>query len=173
MDVAVGSTNPVKRAAVERALAAVEPTVETVAVDSGVAEQPTSLQETVEGAKTRARRALAESKADTVYGIGCEGGVAQLEDVPGRSLIMWAAVTDGDRVECGGGPSIRLPDDIATAIAAGDELGPVIDRICETENTAENQGAIGILTDGMIDRTEALATAVACAFGPFRADERY
>lgn len=166
MHVAVGSTNPVKVDAVERTLERFEPTVTAVDVDSGVPEQPWSVAETVEGAENRARRALAANDAE--YGIGLEGGVARFDGVPGLTLIMWAAVTDGDRLERGSGPTLRLPDRVAGRLEDGAELGPVMDELLDTDGIAETHGAAGVLTDGLTDRTSALGEAVACAFGPFR-----
>ncbi|THE66283.1 DUF84 family protein [Salinadaptatus halalkaliphilus] len=166
MHVAVGSTNPVKREAVERTLAQFEPTVTVVDVDSGVPEQPWSVDETVEGARNRARRALEETEA--AYGVGLEGGVADFDGVPGLSLIMWAAVTDGTRTECGGGPAIRLPDHVAGRLEDGGELGPILDDLLDTDGIAEDDGAAGVFSAGLTDRTRALGEALACAFGPFR-----
>ncbi|WP_246999045.1 DUF84 family protein [Halosolutus gelatinilyticus] len=166
MDVAVGSTNPVKIEAVERTLDRFDPTVTPVAVDPGIPEQPWSIEETVTGAENRARRSL--TATDATYGVGLEGGVARLDGAPGLSLIMWAAVTDGDRVERGGGPTLRLPDRVADRLDAGAELGPVMDDFLDTDGVAESEGAAGALTDGLTDRTRALGEAVACAFGPFR-----
>ncbi|WP_232700951.1 DUF84 family protein [Halobacterium wangiae] len=160
MRVAVGSGNPVKRAAVAAALP--DATVEAVPVDSGVPEQPWGDDETVEGARNRAQRALGEGYD---LGVGLEGGVHQR----GGSLflVMWAAATDGERIEVGGGPRLRLPDDVAGRLRDGDELGPVMDDLLDTSGVAENQGAAGVLTAGTTDRTEALRTAVAGALGPF------
>lgn len=168
MDVAVGSANPVKVDAVERTLERLGPTVTAVSVDSGVSEQPWSVEETVTGATNRARRAFALTDAD--YGVGLEGGVARFEGVPGLSLIMWAAVTDGARVERGGGPALRLPDHVAARLEDGAELGPVMDDVLGTDGVAETDGAAGVLTGGLTDRTQALGEAVACAFGPFITD---
>ncbi|RKD95302.1 inosine/xanthosine triphosphatase [Halopiger aswanensis] len=168
MDVAVGSTNPVKIDAVERTLERFEPTVTAVDVESGVPEQPWSVEETVAGAENRARRALAEASADYEFGVGLEGGVTRFDGAPGVTLIMWAAVTDGERVERGGGPSLRLPDRVAERLEAGEELGPVMDDELDTTGIAESDGAIGVCTDGLTDRTTALGQALACAFGPFR-----
>ncbi|ELY71415.1 inosine/xanthosine triphosphatase [Natrinema versiforme] len=165
MELAVGSTNPVKIDAVERTLERYEPTVTAVDVDSGVSEQPRSLEETVSGAENRARRALAATEAD--YGVGLEGGVVRLGATPKLSLIMWGAVTDGDRLERGGGPTLRLPDRVAERVADGAELGPVMDDLLGTENVAEAEGAAGALTDGLTSRTQALGEAVAASFGPF------
>jgi inosine/xanthosine triphosphatase len=160
MRIAVGSGNPVKRDAVQAALS--EATVESVAVESGVSEQPWGDDETIQGARNRAERALGD---DHDLGVGLEGGVA--EQGAGLFLIMWAAATDGDRVEIGGGPRVRLPDDVAARLHGGAELGPVMDDLLDTSGVAENQGAAGVLTDGVTDRTEALRTAAAGALGPF------
>jgi non-canonical (house-cleaning) NTP pyrophosphatase len=70
----------------------VDATVEPVAVDSGVSEQPSGIEETVTGVETRARRAHATTDAE--FGVGIEGGVAEFDGTPGLFLVMWAAVTD-------------------------------------------------------------------------------
>ncbi len=173
MQLAVGSTNPVKVDAVAGALERYEPTVTPVSVDSGVAEQPRSVEATIHGAETRARRALEATASrpdradEATFGVGLEGGVTRLDATPGLYLIMWAAVTDGDRIGRGAGPSLRLPDRVAARVEAGEELGPVMDDFLGAEDVAENEGAAGALTDGLTDRTRALREAVACAFGPF------
>ena len=169
MEVAVGSTNPVKERAVERALAGREASVQALAVESGVAEQPRGRAETIAGADNRARRALATVEAD--LGVGIEGGVATVEAVDGLFLIMWASVTDGERLERGGGPSIRLPESIADRIRAGEELGPVLDDVLDTSGVATEQGAAGVLTDRIVDRESSLVHAVAGALGPFLTEQ--
>jgi len=164
MRVAVGSGNPVKRDAVAAALP--EATVEAVSVESGVPEQPWGDDETVEGACNRAERALESGDYD--LGVGLEGGVAERDG--SLFLVMWAAASDGERVEVGGGPRLRLPEDVAARLRDGAELGPVMDDLLDTSGVAEKQGAAGVLTGGVTDRTEALRTAVAGALGPFVTD---
>ncbi len=177
MRVAVGSGNPVKRDATARIFVDTEVVAEPVA--SGVSEQPIGRPETRRGARIRAKRALAAGAYD--FGVGLEGGVAGVEAGSGadadpapdagaaadRYLILWAAVTDGDRWGVGGGPSYPLPDAIAARIREGAELGPVMDDELGASNVAENQGAAGALTAGRTTRTDAMATAVAAAAGPF------
>jgi len=175
MHVGVGSGNPVKRRAVESILAREDgafeaASLEAVAVDSGVSEQPVGRAETVRGAETRARNVLAAGDYD--LGVGIEGGVADVEGTEGLYLVMWAAVTDGQRLERGGGPSIRLPDRIAERVRGGEELGPVMDDELDEEGVARRQGAAGVLTNGHVERAAALKTAVAGAMGPFLT-ERY
>ena len=145
-------------------------TVEAVAVDSGVSEQPSGHPETVAGAENRARNVLAADRGFDL-GVGIEGGVAEFDGTDGLYLVMWAAVTDGDRMERGAGPSIRLPDRIADRVRSGEELGPVMDDELDEEGVARRQGAAGVLTGGHVDRTAALRAAVAGALGPFVTDE--
>ena len=166
MRVAVGSENPVKVAATERALP--EAVTEPIDVESGVPEQPRGRDQTIAGARNRAEAALAAT--DAVLGVGIEGGVARVEGTDGRFLIMWAAVTDGERCGVGGGPSLRLPEAVAARVEAGAELGPVMDDLLDTDGVAEREGAAGVLTGERIDRESALVHAVASAAGPVVTD---
>lgn len=168
--VAVGSTNPVKEAAVRNSLSALEATTSTHGVDSGVGEQPRSVAATVAGAEIRAEGALAAAAAEGIdadYGAGLEGGVARLDGAPGLHLIMWAAMADGERIGRASGPSLRLPDPVADRLEAGEELGPVINDRLNRNDVAESEGAVGVLTGGLLTREEALAAAVSSAFAPF------
>jgi inosine/xanthosine triphosphatase len=177
MRVAVGSGNPVKREATARVLGEFDGrdpsggrrslgdvTVESVPVPSGVAEQPVGNAETRAGAENRAAAAFAAGRYD--LGVGIEGGVAEFRSAD-LFLVMWAAVTDGDRTGCGSGPSVRLPSRIAGRVRGGEELGPVMDDVLGTENVAKKQGAVGAFTGGRMSRTDALESAVTAAFAPF------
>ena len=93
--------------------------------------------------------------------------MARFDGTDGLYLVMWAAVTDGDRMGRGAGPSLRLPDGVADRVDAGEELGPVMDDLLGESGVARDRGAAGALTDGIIDRESALAHAVAGALGPF------
>jgi len=169
MRIAVGSLNPVKEAATERLVGgSFDATVVPVDVESGVSEQPRGHGETLAGAETRARNALA--RTDASLGVGIEGGVATFDGAEGLFLVMWAAATDGDRLGRGAGPSLRLPTDVADRVRRGAELGPVMDDLLATDGVARNQGAAGVLTGGLVDRESALAHAVAGALGPFVTD---
>lgn len=162
MQVGVGSRNPVKLAVTRQAFDSIATPAEIAAVDvdSGVSEQPLGDEETIRGAKHRAR-AAAEGYD---IGIGIEGGVADGSD--GSYLIMWAAATDGARMGVGGGPRVRLPR-LGTQVRAGRELGPLVDELVGQSDVARNDGAAGTLTGGIIDRESALRHAVAGALGPF------
>ncbi|WP_435127895.1 DUF84 family protein [Halobaculum sp. D14] len=187
MRIGVGSGNPVKRDATVQAVEAADDdvsaaaTVEACPVPSGVSEQPTGHGETRRGARNRAE-AVVEEGYDV--GVGIEGGVAEYAGVGGDAgggadrrgadaplfLVMWAAVTDGDRWGDGTGPSLVLPAGIADRVRGGEELGPVMDDVLGESDVAKNQGAAGALTGGRVDRADALAAAVSGALGPFVTD---
>ncbi|MES3162463.1 MAG: inosine/xanthosine triphosphatase [Halorubrum sp.] len=205
MRIGVGSENPVKRRAVDRALTAVDgdwpvngpggghetalsddsgrsgradrlanATIDALAVDSGVSEQPTGHAETVRGAENRVDAVLATPSDDATQSydlaVGIEGGVARFDGLAEWFLVMWAAVGDGDRLTHGAGPSLRLPAEIAARVDAGEELGPVMDDVLDTTGVARRGGAAGALTAGGVDRTDALTAAVVGALGPFVSD---
>jgi len=144
--------------------------VEAVPVPSGVSEQPTGHAETIAGAENRAAAVLAEEPAGYDLGVGIEGGVAEFDGTDEIFLIMWAAVSDGSRVGRGAGPSLELPVAVAARVEDGEELGPVMDDVLDTNGVARRGGAAGALTNSRVDRADALAGVVAGALGPFVSD---
>src|SRR6185503_11707634 len=169
---AVGSTNPAKLEAVHRALARLAPgcTVEGVNVLSGVGHQPFGDDETRAGARTRARAALQESGADVAFGL--EGGVIFEAGEPW--LVSWVAVVDRDGREGeASGLRMALPSSAAARLRAGDELGDVIDALFDTKLSKQQAGAIGLLTEGVVSRTDAFADLVAMACAPLLRPDLY
>jgi inosine/xanthosine triphosphatase len=167
--VAVGSTNPVKLAAVRAVLARIQPglPVEGVEVASGVPDQPMGDEETQRGARNRATAALALTGADLA--VGLEGGVVALADGRMRSCA-WAVVVDRDGLEgMGGSLSMPLPDRVADRIRAGEELGHAMDALANVVGTKHGRGAVGILTAGLIDRQGAYEPMVTYALAPWLA----
>ncbi len=168
---AVGSTNPAKLEAVHRALARLAPgcSVEGVSAPSGVGRQPFGDEETRSGAMTRARAAL-QSGADVAFGL--EGGVIFEGDVPW--LVSWVAVVDRDgRRGEASGLRMPLPKVAAERLRAGDELGDVIDALFDVHLSKQQAGAIGLLTEGFVSRTDAFADLVAMACAPLLRSDLY
>lgn len=170
--VVVGSTNPVKVAAVRAVLerAGCPARVEGLAVASGVADQPVGDAETIRGATQRARAALDASGADMA--VGLEGGVVEEEGF--MRTCAWAAVVSRDgRVGVGGSLAMILPDRVASLVRDGVELGHAMDRVTGAHNTKHNAGAVGILTAGLVDRQRAYEWLVTYALGPFLSPDHY
>jgi len=170
--VVVGSTNPVKIAAVRAVLerAGVNARIEGVAVASGVSEQPVGDAETIRGATQRARAALDATGADLA--VGLEGGVVEEED--GMRTCAWASVVGRDgRVGVGGSLAMMLPERVAALVRDGVELGHAMDRVTGAHDTKRGVGAVGILTAGLVDRQRAYESLVAYALARFLAPEHY
>lgn len=151
MKIAVGSTNPVKVRAVrqvfEEYFADVQ--IEGVEVETGIAEQPRSEEETRRGAMNRARAAL----GDADYGVGLEGGVCEVDDQ--LFECAWVAVVDKKRVVgIGGGLYFEIPPKVAKRIRAGEELGPLMAELMKYD-VKRNEGAIGVLSKGGLTRQQA------------------
>ena len=168
--VAVGSRNPVKIAAVRAVLARVAPaaTAEGRAVSSEVPDQPWGDEETIRGARTRARAALAADPAATM-GVGIEGGVTALVDGSVMSNA-WAVVVDRDgREGVGGSLAMPLPPRVARLLREGMELGHAVDAVAGTENVKHKEGAVGVLTQGLVTRQGAYEVLLSYALAPWLA----
>lgn len=164
--IAVGSTNPVKIAAVRAMVAGPFPEAKVIGidVDSGVPEQPWGDAETRQGALYRARAALAATRAD--LGVGLEGGM--IETDMGLMTCAWCIVIDPEeRMGVGGGVHMLVPPSVAQVLRAGGELGPAMDDLAGQHNTKQAQGAVGILTGGLSNRQSAYEQLVAMALAPF------
>jgi inosine/xanthosine triphosphatase len=170
--VAVGSTNPVKVAAVAAVLARCGWTasISSLAVASGVRDQPFGDAETISGATQRARAALDAGDAD--LGVGIEGGV--VDENGSMRTCAWAAVVARDgRVGVGGSLAMPLPARVAALVRDGVELGHAMDRVTSTHGTKHGAGAVGILTAGLVDRQRAYETLVTYALAPFLSPDQY
>lgn len=169
--IAVGSQNPVKIDAVRKAFARVWPgqnfLVTAVAVNSGVPHQPMSDRESLRGAKTRAHRALKALKAD--FGVGLEGGLQKIGQL--WFDCGWVVVIDR-KLRTGYGSSLRLQIPVKIVkmtklIRAGLELGDVVDRLFNRQNSKQAEGHFGLMTKGALNRTQAYTAGVISALARF------
>lgn len=152
MKIAVGSTNPTKTRAVENVLRVLFADIEITARDvpSGISVQPIGDEETRRGALNRARAVL--ECTDAEWGFGLEGGVIQTEF--GVMTNAWCVIVARDgRVGVGGSANMLLPESIARRVLQdGRELGEAMDEYANTQDVKRGQGAIGVLTRGLLDR---------------------
>lgn len=151
MKIIIGSNNPAKVAAVKNAFHYQQTEFLSLDIASCVSEQPFSDEETIKGAINRAVGALEMGNGD--IGIGLEGGVQETSH--GLLLCNWGALASKN-VEpiIAGGARFLLPLEIAERLRAGEELGPIMDDFAKKENVRKNEGAVGILTNGLINRSE-------------------
>lgn len=173
--VCIASQNPVKIACVKKAFESLmlnsDFSFEGVAVASGVADQPMSDGETLKGARTRAANAQ-DQYPDFEYWVGIEGGIDSQNSE--MEAFAWVVILNNEQVV---GKSktatFQLPPKIADLIRQGVELGHADDLVFKRENSKQKDGAIGILTNGLIDRTNYYYPAVVMALIPFLNKELY
>ena len=165
----VASQNPVKAQAALAGFQRMFPgetfELRTVMVASGVSEQPFSSDETLQGAMQRAQSARQlDPWAD--YWVGIEGGVEE----HGEELcaFAWIAILADSLTGIGRTGTFYLPPAVAALIRQGKELGEADDVIFQQNNSKQKNGAIGILTGNVIDRTQLYEQAVILALVPFK-----
>ncbi|GLB58553.1 DUF84 family protein [Cytobacillus sp. NCCP-133] len=169
MKIIIGSKNPAKILAVERGFSGYEAEVISKNVPSGVSDQPFSDEETIKGAINRAFAAL--EAAGGHIGIGLEGGVQQTDY--GLFLCNWGAlIEDGKPPIIGGGARIPLPKEVSLRLLAGEELGPVMDNYAEKANIRKNEGAVGIFTNGQVNRAEMFSHVMQLLIGQYEYGKR-
>jgi inosine/xanthosine triphosphatase len=165
MKVAIGSGNPVKIAAVKLAFRKVFPKGNfafiPIEVPSGVPAQPFGSQ-TIRGAANRAERA--RKKADADYGVGIEGGIRKV----GRKrhfLEAWSVIVDRDgRKTLGAATMSQISGGVlGKIIKEGKELGKATDEVFGTKDVGRKEGFVGVMTNGVVTRKDALAYAVTMA----------
>jgi inosine/xanthosine triphosphatase len=172
--VIVGSRNPVKISCTEAGFQqAFDNTylVEGLNVGSGVAAQPVGDAQTFQGALNRAQNSkIVFPEAD--YWVGIEGGV---DDFQGEMLAFaWVVIIDKNgKIGKAKTSAFFLPKQIAKLVKSGMELGKADDHFFQRENSKEQDGAVGILTNGVLDRKNYYQQAVLLALVPFIKPDLY
>ena len=179
--IAVGSTRRPKLAAVSEAIrdfgAVLAPGMEFevigVEVDSGVGHTPANRAELMQGARQRAEMLVrfAQGKNEEWrYFVGLEGGLDVIEEGSSRRVLLesWAYVSDGRNGHYGRSGGVEIPEALAREVLENEvELSAAIDRFAGAVGIRDAQGAWGVLSSGLISRTEAFRVAVVAAFAPF------
>jgi inosine/xanthosine triphosphatase len=164
MKIIIGSKNPAKINAVKISFSGQVAEFISVDIPSGVNEQPFSDEETIKGAINRAVGALMQGNGD--IGIGLEGGVQETSH--GLLLCNWGALASNEMEPIiAGGARFLLPEEVAARLRAGEELGPVMDDYAKMQNVRKHEGAVGIFTNGRINRVEMFTHLMNLLVGQF------
>ncbi|MHA6251975.1 DUF84 family protein [Oceanobacillus sp. CAU 1775] len=149
MEIVVGSNNPTKLNACEVVFPEFD--VRRASVASNVSPQPLSDEETRQGA---INRAVASAKLnDNGLGIGLEGGVMIVENE--LYLCNWGAlVSPKGKIYTASGARIVLPQAFLKDLKYGKELGDLMTVFAQKENVRSKEGAVGIFTNDVVDRSE-------------------
>jgi inosine/xanthosine triphosphatase len=172
--VASTSKNPVKLNAAMEAFKQMFPEEEfigdVVPVPSGVSDQPKDDSETLQGAINRATNAKnAVPEAD--YWVGMEGG---LEEKNGKmEAFAWIVILSVNQTGKSRTSTFELPEKVSELIRGGMELAHADDQVFKRENSKHKNGAVGILTNDVIGRTEYYTQAAILALIPFKNPDLY
>ena len=168
MKLVIGSKNPAKVRAVKEIIqeypGLTDASVLSSDVLSEVADQPLSLEDTINGAKNRARNAF----SDCDYSFGLESGLmAVAGSKTGYFDVCVCAIYDGQDYHLGLSSAWEFPDPAITKsmIEEGLDMSQAINRHGLTNNPkiGEEQGAIGLLTKGRLTRQEYTKQAIRTA----------
>jgi len=169
MRIAVGSTNPTKVKAVENVMRRIYGDVEVIGVevDSGVSDQPIGIEEIARGAINRAKQALEKTGAD--LGVGIEAGIYPFPGtLTGYLDVQVCAIVSPDGViTIGHGPGFEYPPVVIERILKeGVEAGIAMGELVNDPELKRKVGAIGVLSKGLLTRTELNEIAVLMAMIP-------
>ena len=171
----VASANPVKIQAAASAFNTVFPdedfTVEALPVSSGVPDQPVGVEQTLTGAINRVSN-MKKENAEVDYFVGMEGGIRKWEDQTFAFAWMYIESKKGITGKAMTA-YFQLPEAVQSLIEEGVELGHAIDKVFGKHNSKQKGGAVGMLTNGMINRTEYYIHAMILALIPFRNTEYF
>jgi inosine/xanthosine triphosphatase len=166
-DIVVGSVNHVKVEAVRSVMERIFENVKitAIAADSGVSSQPFEM-DTRQGAINRAKNSLGSHD----IAVGIEAGVFEMPD--GLYDFQYCAILDRDgKLTIGTGMGFKYPDSIAKLVRNGYTVGDAIHQIYGNMNIGQKQGAIGLLSKGLIDRKSLTEQSVMAAMIPRIWDE--
>lgn len=162
IEIGVGSCNPVKVEAVRTVMERIYGDVRIFAVDakSNVPDQPFGPQ-TNEGAKNRAKGALGTHD----LGVGIEAGVFEI--LNGLYDIQHCAIIDQKgQFTFGSGSGFKYPEKVAECVRGGMTVGDSMKKIYGETDIGKQQGAIGFLSNGLLDRKRLTEQSVLAAMLP-------
>jgi inosine/xanthosine triphosphatase len=158
----VGSVNPVKLEAVRNVFSKFFPEleIEGSVTRTSVPDEPWE-EDVKRGAKERAWQVM--QNAD--IGVGIEAGLFRRED--GIYDVQYCAILDKmGRYTFGTGPGFRYPAMIEAELLKGSTVGDVFAEKIVGESIGRKGGAIGYLTNGVMNRQELTESAVLAAMVP-------
>lgn len=172
--IVVASNNPVKVQAALNGFTRMFPgqtfQTQSVSVPSGVADQPFTSAETLQGALNRAANA-ARQYPEANYWIGIEGGVE--ENQGELAAFAWIVIQSHTQIGKSRTGTFYLPPQVAYWVRQGKELGEADDLVFSRTNSKQENGAVGILTADVLDRIQLYEVGVMLALIPFKNPELY
>ncbi|NSW53633.1 MAG: inosine/xanthosine triphosphatase [Anaerolineae bacterium] len=166
--IVVASKNPVKQQAALRAFTRAFPgdefSLHSCSVPSGVRDQPMSSMETYQGAHNRVQAARQVLPAADFW-LGIEGGVEK--ELGSIFSFAWVCIYGAERWGQARSGTFALPEAIVELVRQGKELGEADDIVFQRSNSKQSNGAVGLLTNDRMNRTELYEHAILLALIPY------
>ena len=162
--VGVGTDNPVKVRAVQRAMEAlsIRARVRGVRVRTEVPEQPFG-DEALQGAMNRAKAAIGTGD----FGVGIEAGLVFSAMISDYFDVQYATIVDrAGHVTVGHGPGFVYPPRVLENVKAGRTVEEAMARLTGIRGIGSKEGASGYLTKRRLDRDALTESAVLMAMVP-------
>lgn len=177
MKIIVGTKNNTKISAVQEIISDYDflknSEVIGIETESGVNDQPKSLEETIRGAKNRAEKVFENCN----YSIGIESGLMKVpETKSGFMDVCVCAIFDGKNFHLGLSSAFEYPKEITRLINEdGLNATEAANKIGLTTNPklGSAEGIIGIITKGRITRKEYTKQAIRTALMHLENPELY
>lgn len=173
MRIFVGSQNKVKLDAVREVMKSYvffkKCEIKGININSGVSDQPKTLDETLKGAVNRAIRAHRFGCSNRIkkYGIGIESGLMEVPStITGYMEFTSCVIYDGKNKYFGLSPAFECPEDITKEMINNNlDLNQACYKLGYSNNTnlGCSEGIIGILTKNRITRKDYTKQAVIMA----------
>lgn len=163
-EIVSATTNPAKIQAILQAFDLIFGTgschIDTIAVESGVPEQPFGCDETRAGARNRVANAR-QARPDADFWVAIEAGIDN------GSTFSWVVIETREQRGEARSATLPLPDVILQRVQSGEALGPVMSQYTGIDEIGRKEGAIGVFTAGKLTRSSVYHQAVILALSPF------
>lgn len=164
----VGSTNPAKVEAVKEVLSEYElfndVEVKGTSVDSGVSDQPKSLDETIKGAINRAQGAW---NRQTTISLGLESGIFPVPYTKsGYMDVCVCAIYDGKSIALGMSEALEFPRELTKMIIekkVNANEAARLTGLTSKKEVGSDEGIVGIVTKGRVSRKDYTKSAIRMA----------
>lgn len=162
MLIAIGTKNQAKIQALQETLEEIRCfdsfEILSFSVSSGVSDQPLSLEETITGAKNRARASFLLPDSAPHYGFGIESGLIQAPGTrTGFLNLCVCCIYNGKNYNTGFSTGFEVPFPILQRVIEEKldlSQACIASGISANKKLGEEEGLIGILTKGKINRQE-------------------
>jgi len=100
------------------------------------------------------------------YWVGIEGGVEERQG--SMEAFAWIVVSAPPLLGKSRTGTFSVPEEVAALVRQGHELAAAVEKVYQHTQVKSTTGAVGVLTEGVIDRVQLYEHAVVLALVPFK-----